>query len=214
MNLGPDKILSSYDELLRSFEEDLSNSVCDKAFVLLTGGRGAQEFYKRINNEKSSFDNKNIEIHLTDERVVSSNDPRSNKKQISDSLLGGKSRENISFVDLIDYETFGVNYQAPDYFDIGLFSVGEDGHIASLFPGMSNSWLDQDAFLIENAPKEPPVRATISPSLIKRIKNIYVLCVGEGKKQVLENCLKEPEKYEDYPARLLLKANWLIKDEL
>ena len=70
--------------------------------------------------------------------------------------------------------------------DLVFLGVGEDGHIAGLFP--SAKW-DEEAnfFVFEDAPKPPPHRMTASPKLIRSAKTIILAFLGEEKRAAWNN---------------------------
>ena len=79
--------------------------------------------------------------------------------------------------------------------DLLFLGVGEDGHVASLFPG-SYPGLDArkipEVTCVENSPKPPAERVTVTyrglRKVAKRAKT-YLLFLGEGKRNALERLL-------------------------
>lgn len=70
-----------------------------------------------------------------------------------------------------------------DHIDIALNGVGEDGHIASLFPGRPEMH-DTDhgsAFAITESPKPPPERVTLSMPTLARAERVWLIAAGAGK---------------------------------
>jgi 6-phosphogluconolactonase len=64
--------------------------------------------------------------------------------------------------------------------------MGEDGHVASLFPGMSDSAAEvAPAYLAVTAPKPPPGRITLSYPALAAARQIWVLVSGPGKERAL-----------------------------
>lgn len=98
-----------------------------------------------------------------------------------------------------------------DYFqkvrkiDIGLVGVGEDGHICSLFPNhrlLENT--DYSYLRIEDSPKPPANRITVSKSMLQSMDTAFVFFMGESKKTALERFLGESTDDHDCPAKLVL----------
>ncbi|MFT3930879.1 MAG: 6-phosphogluconolactonase [Spongiibacteraceae bacterium] len=69
-------------------------------------------------------------------------------------------------------------------FDLVLLGLGEDGHTASLFPGLPSS--NQPAFAVHNAPKLPRDRISMSAARLSHARNVWFLASGEGKRVALK----------------------------
>jgi 6-phosphogluconolactonase len=80
--------------------------------------------------------------------------------------------------------------------DFIFLGVGPDGHVASLFPNASNDVIEcQTPFLhIENSPKPPPRRLSLSYAAIAAAKEVWVLASGKGKEQALSESVSENGK--------------------
>jgi 6-phosphogluconolactonase len=78
-------------------------------------------------------------------------------------------------------------------FDLILLGMGEDGHVASLFPGDIKTANDQKSIFlaIENSPKPPPQRVTLGHGPIAKAHEIWVLASGQGKEAALRESLSK-----------------------
>lgn len=89
-------------------------------------------------------------------------------------------------------------------FDFILVSVGEDGHIASLFPSRKLLFSDLEGYQYEyNSPKFPSKRISLTPKSLFNAKAIVLLFMGVDKKRALENFLGFNSSINECPARLL-----------
>ncbi len=71
-------------------------------------------------------------------------------------------------------------------FDLVLLGLGEDGHTASLFPGQA--WDDGSATIsVENAPKPPPERVSVSSSKLSGAQEVLFMVSGAGKQQAVND---------------------------
>jgi len=75
--------------------------------------------------------------------------------------------------------------------DLIFLGMGEDGHVASLFPEAPPEILNCTApFLaVENSPKPPPRRISLSYAAIAAAKQVWVLASGAGKETALRESL-------------------------
>jgi len=76
-------------------------------------------------------------------------------------------------------------------FDLVLLGMGEDAHVASLFPGDATTEGDVRAvFLpVHNAPKPPPDRVSLGHGAIAAAREVWVLASGQGKEAALRQSL-------------------------
>ncbi len=75
--------------------------------------------------------------------------------------------------------------------DLIFLGMGEDGHVASLFPGeMKTAGSDQAVYrAVRNSPKPPPNRVTLGYAAIAAARQVWVLVSGAGKKTALRESL-------------------------
>ena len=88
--------------------------------------------------------------------------------------------------------------------DLALMGIGEDGHIASLFPG-HRALLDDDlrAVAVEDAPKPPPRRLSLTLPFLRQTKKIWIIAIGPRKLAVLNAAMERTR--HDTPLDLLLQ---------
>jgi len=151
-------------------------------------------------------------VFYVDERVVPLDDSDSNHKSCDDVLFSkvpiphDQIRTiNPEFLDDLDelsddYEKQLIREFAQKdsarfpVFDLILLGIGPDGHTGSLFP---NHELLQEAdrwvAWIEDSPKPPLKRITLTYPVINHAARVAFVATGEGKQDILQVALDQPE---------------------
>lgn len=191
------------EDLSRQVIDILSISIDERDFasMLLSGGTTPAPLYEKMSNADLNWSK--IWFGPTDERWVNSEHDDSNEKLIRDTLLKNKasvahycslksdhddpflgqalSRENIS--------------KLPLPFDIVLLGMGEDGHVASLFPGLGGTMAamspDNDhmcAAIIK--PNGDVARMTMTLNNLLTAKRIFLLFYGAKKLEIYQDAKK------------------------
>ncbi|KAL7268014.1 suppressor of los1-1 [Rhizina undulata] len=181
------------------------------------------------------------EIFFADERAVPLDHPDSNygllKKELLDKIPAKRGAPVVVPIDvqhLDDIQELADAYEqalvrsfaAMDsvkvpMFDLLLLGCGPDGHTCSLFP--SHPLLREDiAWVapIEDSPKPPPRRITLTLPVITHALKIAFVATGQGKKEVLKKIFDEhpePEDGEILPCALVnlragAKVRWFCDD--
>jgi 6-phosphogluconolactonase len=151
--------------------------------IVLTGGQSVLDLYKILSESKSDWDK--WHIYIGDERFLPAEHKDRNDRVINNLWLDHSTipRENIHFIQAelglfearLEYENV---LKKIDKFDIVLLSMGEDGHVASLFP--SHSYSENQAVIIEsNSPKLPKQRLSMSYKRLNKSNYVFKLIVGK-----------------------------------
>ena len=76
-----------------------------------------------------------------------------------------------------------------ELFDLVLLGLGEDGHTASLFPGfeLGNTATDPTVIAVENAPKYPPQRVSLSAHRLSAARKVMFMVSGDTKQQAVKD---------------------------
>lgn len=81
--------------------------------------------------------------------------------------------------------TAGLAAGFDDGLDVALLGLGEDGHIASLFPGHPALTASGVVAHVADSPKSPPARMTLTLPALQRAGLCVLLATGEGKRAAL-----------------------------
>jgi 6-phosphogluconolactonase len=173
-----------------------------RAFIALPGGETPKRALELLAECKIEW--ADVTIVPTDERLVPPTDPRSNVGYLARLFLPKKAR----VVPLAAGETDSVmagraadeRLAALDWpLDLALLGMGEDGHVASIFPGP-----DFDAAL--NGPKArkaigvrpepmpeamPVARVTLTKAALVSARVVTLMLTGQPKRKMLQKALKD-----------------------
>lgn len=184
--------------------------------VMLTGGRSAERLY-RAWQELPDFEQlRGISFFFGDERCVQPDDPESNYGLAMRTLFARGVPSGCSVIRMAgedpDREGACLHYEGrlPSKIDVLLLGVGEDGHIASLFPG--GEALDEHSRKVVAVigTKAPRARLTVTPRVIAHASSVFVLANGEAKAAVLRRVVDEADNSHVLPACLVSHATWLL----
>jgi len=190
---------------------------CGTTSLMITGGRGAGQLYKMW-READVFGciSKPLDLFLTDERCVPHHDQESNFHLVMDRLFSQELPQNVNLhrmydeAKIVQTETNCYEKMLPGSIDILLLSMGEDGHIASLFPNSPALAENKRKVLPVTGPKAPFQRLTITPPVIQSAKQVYVLAIGDEKRRKYGEALLDRGNINSMPARLVLDRTWIF----
>ncbi len=199
-----------------------------KATLALSGGDTPRQTYARL-AEESDVDWASVEIFFVDERAVAPTDGRSNYKHAKECLLDPakipESHIHRMRADEADLEHAATEYEqliktrvavgqgGLPSFDVMVLGVGDDGHTASLFPGMPTvDIMDRLVVAVGKTDREP--RLTLTAPAIEQARAVFVLAVGAKKTAALERVWAVSGSLRDTPARVIRNVrgsiHWII----
>jgi 6-phosphogluconolactonase len=162
------------------------------ASLAVPGGRTPMPLFERLSKAELDWDD--VWITLGDERWVETSDDASNEKLVRQHLLKGTAAV-ANFVGLKNsaatahtgaHASWSAVAELPRPFDFMLVGMGEDGHVASLFP--SSPGLAQALDLTQppgcvamTAPVPPQERLSLNLRALLDSRRIAVLITGKAK---------------------------------
>ena len=185
------------------------------ASLVISGGRtpvGAFRHMAAIFGDWSR-----VGIWFADERAVSPNDIESNYRLARDRLIQ-PARIPPEHVHRMAAERPDLDHAAelyeigfPERVDLVMLGIGEDGHVASLFPHAPQLHeTTRRIAVVRDSPKPPPVRMTITPRVLSEARAVLVLASGPDKADAVARALAEEGDIESTPARLVRERDWLV----
>lgn len=175
--------------------------------LALSGGRIAPPFYDALVTATGPHRSFWDEVHFffADERCVPLDAPESNFRTAELHLLGPlgiPTRHTHPFLTSRDPEFAAAqaqaevlrctarNPQGTPQLDLIILGMGEDGHVASLFPAAGPEIAHSHrVFLPVTSPKPPPHRLTLSYAVLAAARAVWVLVSGPGKADALRRSL-------------------------
>ncbi len=179
------------------------------ASLVVTGGTSPRPVYNRL--ARAALDWARVTITLSDDRWVPADHPDSNEALVRESLLTGPLGGGARFVGLVnDAATAEAGLAGTERrlagirrpFDAVYLGMGDDGHIASLFPGRPEVGERRRLCVAGLAPVAPRQRISLTAPMLLDARQI-VLMISRQKLPVLDRA-REPGPASDYPVRLLL----------
>jgi len=184
--------------------------------VAFSGGSTPLPIYKNISNDPI-FPWESSEVYQVDERFVPKESNESNQaqfeKSVSEETLG-RIKEYHPFTvsgsveaSVREYEEKLESLDEP-LFDLVVLGIGEDGHIASLFPGSSELKEVGTSFVTSAfAPKSfaGSQRLTLTLKAILSSQKVVVLLSGFQKQSVVTELIEGNKHVLEFPAKWLLQ---------
>ena len=157
--------------------------------IVLTGGQSVLNLYKILSKADSNWDK--WHIYIGDERFLPAGHKDRNDQIINEIWLNNSTipQKNIHFIKAelglldarVEYEN---TLKRIDKFDVVLLSMGEDGHIASLFP--NHIYPEEQMVVVEQgSPKPPKERVSMSYQQLNKAHYIFKLIIGESKQKAV-----------------------------
>lgn len=166
-----------------------------KATLVVAGGRTPRGVYERL-ALRDDLAWGRVTLVFGDERVVPPDDPNSNYRMLSEALAGplarlegrpvvrrmagelGAEEAARQYTELID-ELIGPG----ERFDVVLLGMGDDGHVASIFPGTREERADGEAEVViaTTSPVPPSERVSLTLPVLARTRALLMLVTGTGK---------------------------------
>ncbi|WP_432836799.1 6-phosphogluconolactonase [Dactylosporangium sp. CA-092794] len=174
-----------------------------EATLVLTGGRIAAQIYQAIRESpaRDAVDWSRVNLWWGDERFLPSGDPERNETQARAALLDALKLDPARVhpmapsdgPDGTDAEAAAARYAAElaeatrpgsaelPHFDVVLLGIGEDGHVASVFPEHPVTFETRPVSAVRGSPKPPPVRITLTLPAINTTDEAWLIASGSGK---------------------------------
>jgi 6-phosphogluconolactonase len=171
----------------------------ETASLVLTGGRiGTAVLHElRTSPARDAVEWPELDVWWGDERFLPAGHPERNETQARSALLdhvpvdsrrvhampsseSGLEPEAAAarYADVLAASTQPEDHGPVPQFDVLLLSIGEDGHIASLFPEHPAIYDSRPVVAVRGAPKPPSTRLSLTFSAICAAREVWLLAAG------------------------------------
>jgi 6-phosphogluconolactonase len=199
------RVFSSRDELDTTLSDHIAKVAAaaiaarGRFSIVLTGGRSVTPLYRRLRHIDTRWGG--WHVYWGDERCLPIDDADRNSKNAMEAWL--------SLVPIPGSQIFpipaelGPQLGAANYgklladkgiFDLVLLSLGDDGHVASLFGSHAAEARSVAVLPILDAPKSPSFRVSLSFERLAESRQLLVLVVGETKQAALNRLAAQVEQ--------------------
>ena len=199
------------------------------ASVVLTGGRIAGKVLRTVKDlpAAAAIDWSHVDLFWGDERFLPAGDPERNETQAREALLDALPLDPARVhpmpasdgPDGDDAEAAAARYATElrlggadvPPFDLLMLGVGEDGHVASLFPDhpVLNETTGTTA-AVHDSPKPPSTRITLTMPAIQTADEVWLIAAGADKTASVGRALNGDKLLPAAHATGATKTYWLL----
>lgn len=176
-----------------------------RASVVLTGGGVGIQLLREVRDSpaRDAVDWRHVDVWWGDERWLPADSPERNELQARQALLDAVpvDPQRVHPLPAADGEFGGEPERAAEAYaarlaeaagreehpgdlprlDILLLGVGEEGHVASIFPESPAVHDDRSVVAVRGCPKPPPIRLTLGMRAIRSAAEVWLVAAGPAK---------------------------------
>ena len=203
------QVLATPEDVARAAADQIAAALNAGARTLvLAGGNTPKRCYELLAGADVRWGR--VTVLFGDERCVPPDDPDSNYLMARGALLDRVSPASVHRI----AGELGPDEAAAAYdpivgalspLDVVVLGVGEDGHMASLFPGHPELRATGWAVGVRNAPKPPPDRVSLTLPALRAARRVIVLATGAGKAGAVALARRG-----EVPSGMIAGASWLL----
>jgi 6-phosphogluconolactonase len=207
-----------------------------QAAVVLTGGRIAAAVYRALAAlpARDAVDWSRVDVWWGDERFLPAGDPDRNETQARAALLDAVPLDPARVhpmpasdgPDGDDPEAAAARYAGElsraarpghgplPHFDVLMLGVGEDGHVASVFPDHPVLHESRPVAAVRDSPKPPPVRTSLTLPTVNTAEEVWLVAGGADKAGAVGAALSGsgPVQLPAAGVRGVVRTLWLLDE--
>jgi 6-phosphogluconolactonase len=198
--------------------------------LCLTGGNTPADVYSLIATRfQLSVDWNAVHLFWGDERCVPPDDPASNYGMANRTMLSklnldasqihrirGEADPEVAAGEYEDAlrEFFSLDQGEFPRFDLVLLGMGDNVHIASLFPGITAIHETQRLAVAVEVDAPQRRRITLTPPVLNNAARVMFIVSGKNKAEAVKLALEGPRDPDKYPAQIIAanqgEVMWLL----
>ncbi len=181
-----------------------------KASLVVPGGNTPRHYLPLLARQPLRW--QDVTVTLSDERWVDTKTAASNERLVTEHFLT-HMLESASFVGLKTHHSHPSQAietvhkrlsNMPLPFDLTVLGLGEDGHIASLFPAMNPDLTTPHLCLSAEPPIAPSPRISLALTTLADSRNIAVVVTGSKKRRLIDKLTSAPPDQQ-------IPLSWLMQ---
>jgi 6-phosphogluconolactonase len=192
------QVFAQVDELIAEAETRIALAAAEaiedrgRFHIVLAGGTTPQSLYHRL--AAAGAGGAAWNVWFGDERCLPLGDPDRNETMARQAWLDGSGIPSAHIHGIPAgpdpgeaARSYAAELEDVGQFDLVLLGIGEDGHTASLFPGLPvGDESDSEAAMpVFDAPKPPPERVSLTARRLSDARQVIVLATGGGKAEAI-----------------------------
>ena len=208
--------------LIASLQEALVSKSSKPLHILVSGGRTGRIIVGALTIFLESLDDAQLiqaHVWLADERYLPEGHSERNDALFKTPEFAalGIPEANIHHVAFLGegkhqeaaaaYSGELASFAAPGFsspvFDVALLGVGEDGHVASLFPSHVTLTDHSPCIAVFNAPKSPAFRVSLSLQTLNQTSRVWLIVTGGEKASIAGQLTSGTNRDPRLPASLV-----------
>jgi len=208
--MRPSRLIVEHEtQLPRLFAEWLRGGLVQaigergRAGLALPGGSAAVALLPELARQPLEWGK--VQLFWGDERAVPPDDPESNfalaKRLLIDPLALRPDNVHRIEANTVPLGGAAARYAdtlvrvlgSPPRLDVVLCGLGPDGHVCSLFPG--HRLLEHDGWVayLDDSPKPPRERVTLTLETLRQARVVVIAALGSSKASIVRDVLEDPE---------------------
>ncbi len=183
--------------------------------IVVSGGKAIRQTLVNLSTCEVPWSS--VRIYLADERCVPRGDKERNDAMVEEVFVRPARISPNNFIRIpaelgpvLGASEYSRTISEIKQFDIALLGVGDDGHIASLFPNHPSVLSCERVVAVKNSPKIPPNRVSLGLTMLSGATHRIVVVAGVEKSDLIARILEGQRP----PVALIEPTGWFLDPQI